>query len=119
KPKYIAYPHDAEDAGGHNANYGFSSVNQGVLIDLQKMTKKSYDANSTLATYEPRNKFADIYEYLAPYNRTVVGARLGGVGTGLALSGGLSYLSAQYGLALRFLQRTRGRPTKRKDRQCF
>lgn len=117
KPKCITYPHNADDvslilkkikktgakfaikAGGHNANYGFSSINQGVLIDLKKMTKKSYDSKSTLATYEPGNKFGDVYEFLAPYNRTVVGARLGGVGTGLALSGGLSYLSAQYGLA--------------------
>ncbi|KAI5291537.1 hypothetical protein KEM54_003846 [Ascosphaera aggregata] len=111
RPRCIAYPEDAQDvsiilkkirssgakfaikAGGHNTNYGFSAINQGVLIDLKRMTKKSYNSTSTLATYEPGNKFSEVYDYLLPYNRTVVGARLGGVGTGLALSGG------RYGLA--------------------
>ena len=63
------------------------------------MTAKSYDPTTTLATYEPGGDFGDIYDYFIQYNRTVVGARLSGVGTGLALGGGLSYLSPQYGLA--------------------
>lgn len=84
---------------GHNPNTYFSSVDQGVLIDLNQMTAKTYDADSTIGTYEPGGTFGDVYEYFAQYGRTVVGARLAGVGTGLALGGGLSYLSPQYGLA--------------------
>ncbi|KAL4864224.1 hypothetical protein BDV12DRAFT_205864 [Aspergillus spectabilis] len=117
KPSCIVYPTTTEDvsvairairasdsrfaikAGGHNPNDYFSSVDKGVLIDLSKMREKSYDEHSTLATYQPGGPFGDIYEYLAQWNRTVVGARLAGVGTGLALSGGLSFLSNQYGLA--------------------
>lgn len=116
-PSCVAYPTSAEDvseilqavraagsrfaikAAGHNPNTFFSSVDAGVLIDLNRMTKKSYDAETTLATYEPGGTFGDIYEYFIRYNRTVVGARLSGVGTGLALGGGLSYLSPQYGMA--------------------
>ncbi|KAL4899455.1 hypothetical protein BDW74DRAFT_163452 [Aspergillus multicolor] len=117
KPSCIVYPTSAADvsvaikairhsesrfaikAGGHNPNDFYSSVDKGVLIDLSDMTEKSYDEDSTLATYQPGGDFGDVYEYFAKWNRTVVGARLAGVGTGLALSGGLSYLSSQYGLA--------------------
>lgn len=118
EPSCVVYPKSAQDvsvslqairasgsrfaikAGGHNPNAFFSSVDQGVLIDFSKMTAKSYDANTTLATYEPGNKFGDLYDfYYEKYGRTVVGARLSGVGSGLALSGGLSFLSPQYGMA--------------------
>ncbi|KAL2862537.1 FAD-binding oxidoreductase [Aspergillus lucknowensis] len=117
KPSCIVYPTSAEDvsvaikairasdsrfaikAGGHNPNDFFSSVDKGVLIDLSSLNEKKYDPVTELATFGPGGTFGDIYEYLLPYNRTVVGARLAGVGTGLALSGGLSYLSSQYGMA--------------------
>lgn len=86
-------------AGGHNPNTFFSSVDAGVLIDLGSMTSMLYNEDTTLATYEPGSMFGDLYEYYAKFNRTVVGARLAGVGTGLALGGGLSFLSPQYGMA--------------------
>ncbi|KAL3487211.1 hypothetical protein BJX62DRAFT_241243 [Aspergillus germanicus] len=117
KPSCIVYPTSAEEvsiaikairasdsrfaikAGGHNPNDFFSSVDKGVLIDLTELNAKSYDPATELATYGPGGTFGDVYEYFLQWNRTVVGARLAGVGTGLALSGGLSYLSSQYGLA--------------------
>lgn len=117
KPSCVVYPTSAQDvstalqairaadsrfaikAGGHNPNTFFSSVDAGVLLDLSRMTAKSYDPDTTLATYEPGGVFGDLYDYYVQYNRTVVGARLAGVGTGLALGGGMSYLSPQYGLA--------------------
>ena len=116
-PACIVYPESSQDvsislkaikaagsrfsikAGGHNPNTYFSSVDQGVLIDLRRMTARSYDSDTTLATYQPGGTFGDIYNYFIQFNRTVVGARLAGVGTGLALGGGLSYLSGQYGMA--------------------
>ncbi|KAJ5160831.1 uncharacterized protein N7482_007835 [Penicillium canariense] len=117
QPSCVVYPASAQDvsvalqairaadsrfaikAGGHNPNTFYSSVDAGVLLDLSSMTAKSYDADTTLATYEPGGVFGDVYEYFVQYNRTVVGARLAGVGTGLALGGGMSYLSPQYGMA--------------------
>ncbi|KAJ5701804.1 hypothetical protein N7488_009352 [Penicillium malachiteum] len=117
KPACIVYPDSAQDvsvaiqairaagsrfaikAGGHNPNTFYSSVDKGVLLDLSSMTAKSYNEEIILATYEPGGVFGDVYEYFAAWNRTVVGARLAGVGTGLALGGGMSYLSPQYGMA--------------------
>ncbi|UZJ51807.1 hypothetical protein CBS101457_001127 [Exobasidium rhododendri] len=86
-------------AAGHNPNLGFSAVDKGVLISLANLNAKYYDSTTTLATYGPGTTFGEVYDYFAPYNVTVVGARLAEVGTGLALGGGLSYLSSQYGLA--------------------
>lgn len=86
-------------AGGHNPNNFFSSVDGGVLVSLEQMTDKSYDASSTLASYEPGSNWGQLYEYYQPLGRTVMGGRLAGVGSGLALGGGLSYLSPQYGIA--------------------
>jgi FAD/FMN-containing dehydrogenase len=117
QPSCVVYPGSAQDVsvalqairaadsrfavkgGGHNPNTFFSSVDQGVLIDLSSLSEKSYDPETTLATYQPGGVFGDIYDYFIKYNRTVVGARLSGVGTGLALGGGMSYLSPQYGMA--------------------
>jgi len=116
-PTCVVYPTSAQDvstalktiraaksrfaikAAGHNPNTFFSSVDAGVLIDLNSMTQKSYDSSTTIGTYQPGGTFGDVYEYFDKYGRTVVGARLAGVGTGLALGGGLSYLSNQYGMA--------------------
>jgi FAD/FMN-containing dehydrogenase len=116
-PSCIVYPTSAHDVsvaiqairssgtqfavrvGGHNPNAGFASVDQGVLIDLRDLNQKSYDASTTLATFGPGHTFGEVYTFFADYGRTVVGARLAGVGTGLALGGGLSYLSTQYGMA--------------------
>jgi FAD/FMN-containing dehydrogenase len=86
-------------AAGHNPNAGFSSVHQGVLISLANLNAKSYDEANKLATYGPGTSFGEVYDFFAPYGVTVTGARLYDVGTGLALGGGLSYLSSQYGLA--------------------
>lgn len=117
KPSCVVYPSSSEDVsvalqairaagsrfavkgGGHNPNKFFSSTEKGVLINLNDLSERSYDPDTTLATYGPGGVFGDIYDYFVDYNRTVVGARLSGVGTGLALGGGMSYLSPQYGMA--------------------
>ncbi|EPS38608.1 hypothetical protein H072_7639 [Dactylellina haptotyla CBS 200.50] len=117
QPSCIVYPKSARDvsiavqairasgsrfavkAGGHNPNDFFSSVDQGVLIDLGSLNAISYNATSTLATYEPGSTFGDLYAYYAQFGRTILGPTMGGVGTGSALGGGSSYLSPQYGMA--------------------
>ncbi|KAJ8105106.1 hypothetical protein ONZ43_g7560 [Nemania bipapillata] len=116
-PACVVYPEDAQDvslalkvikatgsrfaikAAGHNTNDLFSSVDDGVLIDLTHMTGKYYDEHTTLATYEPGSSWGDLYDFYLQYGRTVVGGRIYDVGTGLALGGGMSYLSPQYGMA--------------------
>ncbi|KAK7996205.1 hypothetical protein PG991_015672 [Apiospora marii] len=116
-PSCVVYPRSSQDvsvaiqairasgsrfavkAGGHSPNNFFSSVDRGVLIDFRSMTAKSYDAASKLASYEPGSNWGQLYDFYQQYGRTVMGGRLSGVGTGLALGGGLSYLAPQYGMA--------------------
>ncbi|KAI1355894.1 hypothetical protein F5Y01DRAFT_268004 [Xylaria sp. FL0043] len=116
-PACVVYPENAQDVSlilkairaadsrfaiktqGHNTNDLFSCVEDGVLIDLSEMTGKSYDASTTLATYEPGSSWGELYDYYLQFGRTVVGGRIYDVGTGLALGGGMSYLSPQYGMA--------------------
>ena len=118
-PSCVVYPSNASDvstslktikrygsrfavkAGGHNPNKDFSAVNEGgVLIHLKNMNTVTYDKATNLATYGPGGPFGDIYKKLEPFGVAVTGARLAGVGTGLGLGGGLSYLSNQYGLSV-------------------
>jgi FAD/FMN-containing dehydrogenase len=120
RPSCVVFPTSAEDVSdalsiikssgsrfaiktvGHNPNKFFSSVDQGVLLDLRKMNQKSYDKATNLITYGPGQSFGDIYNYLQDNGFGVqpVGARLAGVGTGLGLGGGLSYLSTEHGLSV-------------------
>ncbi|KAI0198480.1 hypothetical protein F4808DRAFT_259402 [Astrocystis sublimbata] len=116
-PACVVYPNNAQEVSdilktikesgsrfaiksrGHNTNDLFSSVEDGVLIDLSHMTGKSYDDTTTLATYEPGSSWGELYDFYQQHDRTVVGGRIHDVGTGLALGGGMSYLSPQYGMA--------------------
>lgn len=50
------------------------------------------------ASSPPLYSWGDTYPFLEDYGQTVVGGRLSDVGSGLLLGGGLSYLSAEYGL---------------------
>lgn len=60
-------------AGGHNPNKDFSATNGGVLLDLSKMTDKSYDPQAGTCTYQPGNRFGDLYEFYQQFGVTVTG----------------------------------------------
>lgn len=87
----------AVKAGGHNTNNEWSSVAGGILLDLKNLNDKSYDQHTETGFYQPGNRWKDLYAYYGQYDRVIVGGRLGSVGSGLALGGGLSFLSAEYG----------------------
>ena len=87
-------------SGGHDPNPGHSSIDDGVLIAMREMVGATYDAETGHAHVKPAGEWNDVVEDLEPSGVTVVGGRLGVVGVGgLLLQGGLSFLSAQYGLA--------------------
>lgn len=87
-------------SGGHSPNPGFAGVEDGVLISLANMKGAKYDERRELAYVGPGGKWRDVVEDLAPWRKTVVGGRLDVVGVGGYLTGGgLSFLSAQYGMA--------------------
>lgn len=116
KPACIFFPQTAEEVqfavvtlnkypnapwavkgGGHNANVGFSSTQDGILIAThENMATTTLDSQNH-AHVGPGCKWIDVAQALDPYNRAVVSGRLGVVGAaGLSLGGGLSFLSTEY-----------------------
>jgi FAD/FMN-containing dehydrogenase len=90
------------------------STSAGPVVSLVKMKRIDYDPLTQTIRVGPAVLWQDVVSYLVPYKRTVVGARLGNAGvsgmllggTSLSLattvlidSGGLSFLSPQYGWA--------------------
>ncbi|KAL4873646.1 hypothetical protein BDV12DRAFT_207486 [Aspergillus spectabilis] len=88
-------------SGGHNFNVGFSSTDGGVLISFNEnlsSTIRSVDGESF--EVGTGGRWGDVYEETSKTNQVVVGGRLANIGVGgFILGGGLSYYSAQYGLA--------------------
>ncbi|PVH97244.1 FAD-binding domain-containing protein [Periconia macrospinosa] len=90
----------AVKSGGHDPNPGHSSIQDGVLIALREIRGTAYDAEKRLAFVKPGGEWNDVISVLDPMGVTLVGGRLGIVGiAGYLLQGGISFLSAQYGLA--------------------
>ncbi|KAI5791976.1 putative FAD-binding oxidoreductase [Geopyxis carbonaria] len=86
-------------SGGHQPAPGFASVDSGVLIDLQKLASIDPHPSTSTVTIGPGARWGAVYAALTPLNLTTVGGRVGDVGVGgLLVGGGLSYLSARYGL---------------------
>ena len=85
-------------SGGHNANLGFSSVNQGILISFRpNLANTTISANGSTADIGPGSRWDEAMMVLDRYCKAVVGGRLGHVGVGgYILGGGLSFLTSQY-----------------------
>lgn len=96
------YRHQANYAvrsGGHTGMAGWDSVQNGVLIDMSKLTDFSFNVKPGTIFVEPGLRWGDIYKRAAEYGVAPMGGRVQHVGTGLVLGGGLSLLSPQYGYA--------------------
>ncbi|KAJ4366315.1 hypothetical protein N0V83_007951 [Neocucurbitaria cava] len=90
----------ATRSGGHDPNVGHATVQDGVLIAMTNLTGATYDAARNVAYVLPGGEWNDVIGDLEPSGVTVAGGRLGLVGVGgLLLGGGLSFLSAQEGMA--------------------
>jgi FAD/FMN-containing dehydrogenase len=90
----------AVKGGGHAANPGFSST-IGVHISMNRFEKVIYHSDNQTVDVGSGLIWDDVYEALEPYNVSVVGGRISGVGVaGLALGGGYSWKSNQYGLCI-------------------
>ncbi|KAF2119377.1 hypothetical protein BDV96DRAFT_610419 [Lophiotrema nucula] len=90
----------AVKSGGHNPNNGFSSVQGGPLIAMEKLDQAILDPATGIVDVGPGNRLDGIAAKLQGSGWTFVGGRIGNTGVGgLVLGGGLSYMSAQYGWA--------------------
>lgn len=85
---------------GHNANPGFSSIDQsGVLIDTGGLDFVKVSEDKSVASLGPGASWDQVYEQLEPQGLMVVGGRVKDVGVGgLILGGGMSHFSNHWGL---------------------
>ena len=74
---------------GHNANPGFSSIDQsGVLIDMRGLNSITLSKDKKIASVGPGTSWDKVYEYLEKQQLTVVGGRVKDVGVGGVVLGG-------------------------------
>ncbi|OTA99930.1 hypothetical protein M426DRAFT_268468 [Hypoxylon sp. CI-4A] len=86
-------------SGGHSTNPFDANIDTGVLIATDKLNQVTYDTATSLVSLGTGAKWGVVYTELDKYDVTMVGGRVLDVGVGgLALGGGLSYLSDLYGL---------------------
>ncbi|KAI9794986.1 MAG: hypothetical protein M1816_000006 [Peltula sp. TS41687] len=80
---------------------GAASLNDGVMIATTNLKGLQLETNNTILSLGPGHTWAQVYDYLGPYDLTVVGGRYGPVGVaGLLLGGGVDYFGNQYGWAM-------------------
>jgi len=85
-------------SGGHSFE-GFSSNNDGLVINLSLMNEMGWVSNTVLKT-GPAVLLTDLYDFILPKSRIVPVGSCGTVGlAGLTLGGGYGFFSRQYGLA--------------------
>ncbi|KAJ7577570.1 hypothetical protein C8J56DRAFT_1007243 [Mycena floridula] len=89
----------AVKSGGHATNIGFSS-SLGVQISMSKFTNLTYDSATQTVALGSGLTWDQVYAELQQFNVTVVGGRIPGVGVGVVLGGGYSWVTDQYGLAI-------------------
>ena len=87
--------------GGHMPIGDFNNIDpSGVLLSSSGFKRLEMAADGESVHIGPSNHWADVYEFLEPHGKVVVGGRLGVVGIpGFVTGGGASFFSAEYGWA--------------------
>jgi hypothetical protein len=87
--------------GGHMPVEGFNNINSsGVLLSSSGFTHLYLEGDGKSIHTGPANHWQDVWKFLEPYGKTIVGGRLGVVGIpGFVTGGGISFLSWQHGWA--------------------
>ncbi|KAJ7053070.1 hypothetical protein C8F01DRAFT_560532 [Mycena amicta] len=96
---HSAKSHYGVQAGSHSAMKGWNTVQDGVLIIFSNMQNVSYNATKDSITFEPGVHWGNATAQMSPFGVAPVGGRIGDVGTGLLLGGGISFLSPGQGYA--------------------
>jgi FAD/FMN-containing dehydrogenase len=79
--------------GGHNANAGFNNIDNGVTVDMQSLNAVQVARGDGVVGVEAGALWQDVYDVAEKRNLTVLGGRIGVVGTAGFLTGGKSTLS--------------------------
>lgn len=92
----------AIQGGGHMTIEGAANINSsGVLLSSVGLSELSLSSDGSTVSIGSGNRWVNVYDYLEPYGKAVVGGRSGIVGVaGFLLGGGNSYFSNEYGLGV-------------------
>ena len=89
-------PRQARDArfairgGGHTLWSEAANIDGGVTVDMRLMNQIVLSTDNKVASLGAGGRWHDVYHQLTPYNVTVMGGRVGSLGVGGFLSGGVS-----------------------------
>jgi FAD/FMN-containing dehydrogenase len=75
-------------SGGHSPNPGWASLESGILIDLAELNGMTISEDRKTFSVGPGARWGQVYDFLDPYDVTVVGGRVPQVGVGGLLLGG-------------------------------
>ena len=88
-------PQFAIRSGGHAIWTGAANVDGGITVDMRAMNSVELGDGNEVVSIGTGGIWSDIYTQLVPYNVTVMGGRVQGIGVGgLATGGELSCLGA-------------------------
>ncbi|KAL3449126.1 hypothetical protein BJX65DRAFT_306191 [Aspergillus insuetus] len=91
----------AVKGGGHGNHAGASSIQDGLLIDMSRISGVTLSDDESIAGIGAGARWIDVYGVLEEKGLAVVGGRASTVGVGgFTLGGGISFLSRRYGWAL-------------------
>ncbi|KAL3485443.1 hypothetical protein BJX62DRAFT_247506 [Aspergillus germanicus] len=91
----------AVKGGGHGNHAGASSIQDGLLIDMSRISSVILSKDESIAEIGAGARWIDVYEVLEEKGLAVVGGRVSTVGVaGFTLGGGISFLSRRYGWAV-------------------
>lgn len=72
----------------------------GILLSSTGLDQLILSEDGSTVSVGPGNHWADVYNFLEPSGKTIVGGRMGVVGVpGFLLGGGISFFSNEYGWA--------------------
>ncbi|KAL8790213.1 MAG: hypothetical protein Q9213_000744 [Squamulea squamosa] len=93
-------PKFAVRGGGHTLFSGAANIDGGITVDLREIKSLVLSQDRKVASIGGGAVWSNIYPQLVPYNLTVMGGRVPGVGVGGFLTGGgVNFLNQRYGWA--------------------
>ncbi|KAI4185342.1 MAG: hypothetical protein LQ348_004379 [Seirophora lacunosa] len=93
-------PKFAIRGGGHTLFSGAANIDGGVTVDLRAIKSLELSQDRRVASIGGGAIWSDIYPQMVPYNLTVMGGRVPGVGVGgYSTGGGVNFLNQRHGWA--------------------
>lgn len=79
----------AVKSGGHAAFSGASNIQGGLSIDLSGLNSLALNQDNSVISIGAGNLWVNVYDYLLPYNLSVIGGRVSTIGVGGLTTGGM------------------------------